>query len=123
MKKITKTFWLGLILTIGLFGAACPQRVRIADIEANPSKYFNKEVAVAGTATDSYGVNVPFTQIRGGVYKIDDGTGSMWIATQNAVPTKGVQIGVKGRIQSGLNYHGKNYGLGMQEQDRRFNGR
>ena len=121
MKKITKIFLLGLILTVGLFASACPQRVSIADIEANPSKYLNKDVAIAGTVRDSYGVSVPYTQIRGGVYKIDDGTGSIWVATQNSVPTKGVQVGVKGRIQSGVNYNGKNYGLGMEEQERRFN--
>ncbi len=121
MKKMTKVFLLGLVLTVGLLGAACPKRVSIADIEANPSKYLNKEVAIAGTVRDSYGVSVPYTQIRGGVYKIDDGTGSIWVATQNAVPTKGVQVGVKGRIQSGVNYNGKNYGLGMEEVDRRFN--
>ncbi len=121
MKKITKLFWLGLILTVGLLGAACPQRVTIADIEANPSKYLNKEVAIAGTVNDSYGVSIPYTQIRGGIYKVSDGTGSIWIATQNSVPTKGVQVGVKGKIQSGLNYNGKNYGLGMTEEDRRFN--
>ncbi|MDQ3321300.1 MAG: hypothetical protein M3525_02395 [Acidobacteriota bacterium] len=123
MKKITKAFWLGLILTVGLLGAACPQRVSIADIEANPSKYFNKDVAIAGTVRDSYGISVPFTPIRGGIYKIDDGSGSMWIATQKTVPNKGIQVGVKGKIQNGLNYGGKNYGLGMLEEDRRFKGR
>lgn len=123
MKRITKLFWLSLILTVGLFTLACPERTSIADIEANPSKYYNKDVAVAGTVRDSYGVSVPFTQIRGGVYKIDDGSGSMWIATQNTVPNKGAQIGVKGKIQNGINYGGKNYGLGMLEEDRRFKGK
>ena len=123
MKNMTKVFLLALILTAGLFTAACPERTTIADIEANPSKYMNKQVAVAGTVRDSYGISVPLTQIRGGIYKIDDGTGSMWIATENAVPNKGTQIGVKGIIQSGLNWNGKNYGLGMQEQDRRFKGK
>lgn len=123
MKSMTKVFLLALVLTVGLLTAACPERTSIADIEANPSKYYNKEIAVAGTVRDSYGISVPLTQIRGGVYKIDDGTGTMWVATDNVVPNKGAQIGVKGRIQSGLNYNGKNYGLGMQERDRRFRGR
>lgn len=120
MKKMTKVFLLALILTVGFLATACPQRASIADIEANPSKYLNKKVTVAGTVRDSYGVSVPFTQIRGGIYKIDDGTGSIWVATQNSVPTKGVQLSVKGRIQNGVNYNGKNYGLGLQEEDRRF---
>lgn len=120
MKTITKMFLFAMVLTVALLGAACPQRTTIADIEANPSKYYNKQVVIAGTVKDSYGVSVPLTQIRGGVYKIDDGTGSIWIATDKAVPSKGAQIGVKGRIESGVNYNGKNYGLGMQEEDRKF---
>ena len=120
MKKITKAFTLGLVLIIGLMTAACPERESIASIEANPSKYYNKEVGIAGTVRDSYGLNVPLTQIRGGIYKVDDGTGSIWVVTQSSVPAKGTRLGVKGKIQNGVSYNGKNYGLGMIEDDRRI---
>ncbi|MDQ3712759.1 MAG: hypothetical protein M3388_11155 [Acidobacteriota bacterium] len=119
MKKITKAILLSLILCVGLLATACPKRESIASIEANPSKFYNKEVGIAGTVRDSYGLNIPLTQIRGGVYKVDDGTGSIWVATQNSVPSKGARIGVKGRIQNGVNFNGKNYGLGMIEEDRK----
>ncbi len=122
MKKMTKALAFGLVLMIGLLTAACPQRESIASIEANPSKFYNKEVGIAGTVRDSYGINIPLTQIRGGVYKVDDGTGSLWVATQNSVPSKGTKVGVKGRIQNGVNFNGKNYGLGMIEEDRKFRG-
>jgi hypothetical protein len=105
------------------FAAACPERKSIADLESNTSRYLNKEVAVAGVVKDSYGISVPLTNIRGGVYKVDDGTGSIWVFTENSVPTKGVEIGVKGRLQNGLSYNGKNYGLGIYEQDRRYRGK
>lgn len=123
MNYITKLFLSGVVVVIGLFVSACPDRTSIRDIEANPSKYQNKEVVVAGTVRDSYGVNIPGTKIRGGAYKIDDGTGSIWIVTENAVPTRGTQIGVKGVIGSGVNWNGKNYGLGVYEKDRRRNSR
>ena len=122
MKKMTKAVLLSLVLCVGLLATACPQRQSIASIEANPSKFYNKEVGIVGTVRDSYGLNVPLTQIRGGVYKVDDGTGSMWVVTQNSVPSKGTKVGVKGRIQNGVNFSGKNYGLGMIEEDRRFKG-
>lgn len=111
-----------MILTVGiaLFASACPKRVSIAEIQSNPSKYYGKSIAVAGTVSDSYGVSIPMTQIRGGAYKIDDGTGTMWVVTRDTVPTKGAQLGVKGKIESGVNYNGRNYGLGMVEEDRRF---
>src|SRR5215203_1910018 len=123
MSYITKLILSGLVVFAGLFAAACPDRTSIRDIEANPSKYENKEVVVAGTVRDSYGVNIPGTKIRGGAYKIDDGTGSIWIVTESSVPTKGTQIGVKGIIASGVNWNGKNYGLGVYEKDRRRNSR
>lgn len=120
MNKVTRISLLALALFVAAFAAACPERTSIADIEANPSRYLDKEVAVAGTVQDSYGVSIPGTPIRGGAYKISDGTGSIWIFTDDAVPSKGTQIGVKGRIGSGVNWKGRNYGLGMYENDRRI---
>lgn len=123
MNTGTRLLLATLAIGIALFAAACPKRVTIGEIQANPSKYYGRSIAVAGTVRDSYGVNVPLTNIRGGIYKIDDGTGSIWIFTQNSVPARGAQLGIKGTIQDGVNYNGKNYGLGMQEEDRRFRGR
>lgn len=123
MKKMTKAMLLGLVLITGLLTAACPKRESIASIEANPSKYYNKEVGIAGTVRDSYGINIPLTQIRGGIYKVDDGSGSIWVVTQSSVPAKGAKIGVKGKVQNGISYNGKNYGLGIYEEDRRFQGK
>lgn len=120
MKTLTKTFLGGLILSVGLLTAACPERQSIANIESNPSKFNNKEVGIAGTVRDSYGLNIPLLQKRGGVYKVDDGTGSIWVVTERDVPVKGAKIGVKGKVQNGLGWNGKNYGLGIIEDDRRI---
>lgn len=120
MNKGMRSFLLVIALFTAVFAAACPKRASIADISANPSRYANKDVVIAGTVRDSYGVSIPGTPIRGGAYKIDDGTGSIWILTEDSVPTKGTQIGVKGRIGSGVNWKGRNYGLGMYEKDRKL---
>ncbi len=122
MKMKTKAFLLSLILTVGLLATACPKRTTIANIEANPSRYYDKEVAVAGTVDNSYGISIPIIGESGGIYKISDGTGSIWVVTRRTVPTKGTQLGVKGKVQNGVNYNGKNYGLAMIEDDRRFKG-
>lgn len=123
MGKFSKATVISLIVFIAVFAAACPKRVSIADIERNPGRYANKDVAIAGRVTDSYGINLPGTPIRGGAYKITDGTGSIWVVTESSVPLKGVEIGVSGRIGNGVNWNGKNYGLGMYEKDRRFSKR
>lgn len=118
-NKITGIL-LAVVVASVAFATACPERTSIADIEANPSKYQDKEIVVAGTVKDSYGLNIPGTNMRGGVYKIDDGTGSFWVISRDTVPTKGTKIGVKGRVGSGINWNGRNYGLGMYEEDRRI---
>src|SRR5829696_1293519 len=120
MSYITKLILSGLVVFAGLFAAACPDRTSIADIEANPGRFQNKEVVIAGTVRDSYGVSIPGTPIRGGAYKIDDGTGSIWIFTEEGPPSNGAQVGVKGIIGNGVNWKGRNYGLGVYEKDRRF---
>ena len=114
MRTVSKTILLSVILAIGLFTAACPKRTTIQDIERNPSKFYGKDVAVAGRVTNSYGV-----ALLGGVYKLDDGTGSIWVLTRRSVPSRGTQVGVKGQIQEGVSFSGRNYGLGLIEEDRR----
>lgn len=120
MKKLINGALVSSILAVVLLATGCPERTSIADIEADPSKYNNKEIAVAGTVRDSYGITIPGTDVRGGVYKIDDGTGSFWVITRDTVPTKGAKIGIKGRVGSGISWNGRNYGLGMYEEDRRL---
>ena len=123
MRKEVKAILLGLILTVGLFTAGCPKRVSIADIEANPSRYYDKEVGIAGRVDNSYGVSIPIIREQGGIYKVSDGTGSIWVITRRSVPSRGAELGIKGKIQNGVNYNGKNYGLVLMEDDRRFNRR
>ena len=121
MRSITSTFLFMTVIVFALMATGCPERTSIADIERNPSKYQDKEVVVAGVVRDSYGLGIPGTRIGGGAYKIDDGTGSIWVlVTDGNVPSKGAEIGVKGRVGSGVNWKGRNYGLGIYEQDRRY---
>jgi len=34
-----------------------------------------------------------------GVYKLDDGTGTIWIISKHGVPRRGARVGVKGKIR------------------------
>lgn len=108
------------IAATALFMAACPKRVSIGEIEANPSRYNDKTVAVAGVVKNSFGLSIPVIDRGGGIYKIDDGTGSIWVITKEGVPGRDAQIGVKGKVRSGVVYNGRNYGLAIMEDDRRY---
>jgi hypothetical protein len=106
-----------LILVGALFLTACPQQETISKINADPGRYRNKEVGIAGTVTDSYGV------LGNGAYEIDDGTGRIWVVTTRGVPSRGSRVGAKGKIHTGLSWGGRGFGTVLQESDRRATGR
>jgi len=123
MKRAALPIFLFLIAGV-LFATGCPERTRIADIERNPSRFTDKDVAIAGTVRDSYGLSIPGTKLGGGGYKIDDGTGSIWVlVTDGSVPQIGSQVGVRGKLGTGVSWKGRNYGLGLYEKERKYRGR
>ena len=101
------------VISLGLALVAC-ERVKIGDINADPGRFMNKEVAVIGTVTQSIGA------LGRGVYQVDDGTGRMWVfANSRGVPSKGAKVGVKGHILPTVTFLGINYATVLQENDRR----
>lgn len=121
MKDVTRLVLLAFLGATVLLAAACPKRVSIADIEADPARYNDKTVAVAGIVKDSYGLSIPVIREGGGIYKVDDGTGSIWVMTrERGVPVRDTQIGVKGKVRTGVVYNGRNYGLVIMEDDRKI---
>ena len=102
-----------LILGAVILFTACPSQTTISKINADPSRYRNKEVAIVGNVTDSYGV------LGNGAYEIDDGTGRLWVVTRRGVPSRGARVGAKGRIYTGFNFGGRNFGTVLEETDRR----
>jgi len=101
------------VIVLGLALVAC-ERVKIGDINADPGRFMNKEVAVVGTVTQSIGA------LGRGVYQVDDGTGRMWVfANSRGVPSKGAKVGVKGHILPTVTFLGINYATVLQESDRR----
>jgi len=120
MKRNAIVVLIGLILSATLATVVGAKIRSIADLESNPTKYQNKTVTVTGIVRDSDGLNIPILGIRGGCYKLDDGTGSIWVCTDEGVPTKGAEVKVKGVLQSGATIKGKNYGLVIVEKSRKF---
>src|SRR5437867_6186670 len=92
-----------ILLSLGLALAGC-ERTKIGDIVADPGRYRDKEVSVAGQVTQSIGL------LDKGIYQIDDGTGKLWVlANRRGVPSKGARVGAKGQITPTLTFMGINY--------------
>src|SRR5690348_4522510 len=76
-KRFITSILAGLMLT----GCAT---TRIGRINADPSRYQNRDVSVEGNVTSSFGA------LGTGGYQIDDGTGKIFvISTGSGVPSKG----------------------------------
>ena len=84
------------IVTSLVFMAACGG-TSIQKVQSDPSKYRAKEVKVSGEVLNSYSVG------SRGVYHVDDGTGRLWVYSDNGVPRKGAQVSVWGTIREGFN--------------------
>jgi hypothetical protein len=102
---------IGLTLTAlaAVLSTACGS-VRIARINADPSRYHNREVRVEGNVTTSFGA------LGTGGYQIDDGTGRIYVvSTGSGVPSGGSHVRVTGTVMSGATILGKSLGTAIRE--------
>ena len=113
MMVLKKATVFVVLIGATLLFTACPSQTNISKINANPDKYRGKEVGIAGRVTNSYGV------MGAGAYEIDDGTGKIWVATRQGVPSRGARVGAKGYIHNGFSFAGRSFGTVMEETDRR----
>src|SRR5436309_11297953 len=113
MHLLRKVLFLSAILGGALLMTACPNQATISKINQNPARYQNKDVALIGTVTDSYGA------LGNGVYELDDGTGRIWVMTTHGVPSRGARVGVSGQVYSGIQFGGRTYGTGLREEHRK----
>ena len=75
--------------------AGCKGATDIKKLLDNPAEYEGKTVRVAGTVKESAGV------LNYGVFKLDDGTGSIAVITKvGGAPREGAKVGVEGTFRS-----------------------
>jgi hypothetical protein len=90
--------------------AGCPTHASIADINKDPGRYTDKDVSIHGTVSEAFGA------LGNGVFQIDDGTGRMWVYSQNfGIPGNGNEISVTGRVQQGFVVAGRNFGVILRQ--------
>lgn len=103
-----------LVAGFSLCLAGCPQRTTIAKINNDPAHFAGKEVTIAGTVSGSFGA------LGTGVFEVDDGTGRMWVYSQNyGVPGNGARVAVTGTITQGFTFGGRSFATILRETQRR----
>jgi len=97
MRNRITTRSLGLIAMLAgtLIVAGCAA-VTINEIRADPQRYANRDVKVRGNVVESYSV------LGRGAYRLDDGTGELWIVSTEGVPREGARVEASGRIRDGF---------------------
>jgi hypothetical protein len=78
-----------------LASAACAART-VNQVLADPSRYRNREVRLSGAVVDSYSF------VNRGAYRIDDGTGQLWVVSDKGVPRTKARVTVTGTIRDGF---------------------
>jgi hypothetical protein len=96
-KRTARMLPASLLLFAFVFQMGCAVR-SINQIMADPQRYANKEVGIKGEVTESYSV------VGRGAYRIDDGTGRLWVVSEKGVPRKGARIVAKGTIKDAYNF-------------------
>jgi hypothetical protein len=94
MKMIhVRPLALALAGALGLLASACASSTNIARLLADPHRHANKDVTLQGDVVES-------TSLLGkGAYKIDDGTGSIWVVSTHGVPRRGARVSVTGQVK------------------------
>ena len=94
--------------------AGCPTQASIADINRDPGRYAGKDIAIRGTVAEAFGA------LGNGVFQVDDGSGRMWVYSQNyGIPGNGNKITVIGRIEQGFAFGGRNFGVILRQTEAR----
>ena len=115
-----------LPLLIGLFlaltaGCGGSSYNRISDILDNPSRFLNQEVDVHGEVTKVYELPLGITNVA--AYRVNDGSGQMWVISHSGAPVAGDRLNLKARVRemSTLNLPvlGDILGAVLEEEQRR----
>ena len=96
MANTTRTPKAGLWLLLGVvsLSALGCAGTTISKILAEPQRYTRSgDVGLSGNVTES------MSFLGRGAYKLDDGTGTIWVISQHGVPRKGARVKVNGKIR------------------------
>ena len=83
---------LALVAALALLATGCAT-TNVARLLAEPQRYANRDVGLKGDVVESVSL------LGHGAYKLDDGTGTIWIVSRHGVPRKGARVSVKGKVR------------------------
>ncbi len=76
--------------------SGCALHLRISNIKDKPQKYQDRQVVIKGKVVET--LSIPFVQK--GMYQVNDGTGRIWVISQERMPSRGEKVAVKGKVKT-----------------------
>jgi hypothetical protein len=114
LRKSGRAILAVVVIAAVFLMVGCPTQTSIANINKDPGHFAGKDISIHGTVSDAFGA------LGNGVFQIDDGSGRMWVYSQNfGVPGNGNTISVTGRIEQGFAFGGRNFGVILRETEAR----
>jgi hypothetical protein len=83
---------LALVGAFALLATGCAT-TNVARLLAEPQRFANRDVGLKGDVVESVSL------LGHGAYKLDDGTGTIWVVSRHGVPRRGARVRVKGKIR------------------------
>jgi hypothetical protein len=99
--------------SVMLIAAGCGS-VKIARINADPSRFQNRSVRVSGAVTTSAGF------LGTGGYQLQDDTGKIFVVSRSGVPSSGSRVEVTGKVIAGAEVLGRPMGVVIREEQHRL---
>jgi hypothetical protein len=110
-NPFARTVSLLCVVAVTLVLAACPPHESIESINRDPARFHNQEIRVSGRVVNS------FAMMGVGAFEIDDGTGRLWVYSDNyGVPGNDVRVTVIGTIQQGFSFGGRNFATILKQR-------
>jgi hypothetical protein len=109
--KVLRFILLSVLMLTLVLAVGCKGATKIGDILADTSPYEGKTVVIKGTV----GETVWLAAVEKGTYQVGDGTGTIWVITNQPPPQQGMSIKIEGTVQSAFSILGKSYGTVLME--------
>ena len=98
MKRVVFGMKLVAVVMAGLV-VGCASTT-INGVMADPGRYRDKEVTVAGEVEESLGI------LGRGFFKLRDGQDALWVYTSRGLPRNGSRLNTRGRVHCPCRSHG-----------------
>ena len=109
--KRNKIYFTILVLILIRF-SACGEKLLIRQVLDNSEQFRNQQITLSGKVVET--ISIPL--VNKGFFKMNDGTGEIWVRPVGNVPNKDEKVLITGTLKIGLTIADKNFGLILIEK-------